>query len=189
MADNFENPDVSLPFSRPYLVEKLPANRVIKFDITPGDIENHALKAQLNLTGLIKVRFAGEIAPLGARGWQLDAKLGASVSQICIISAEPLRTRIDILVHIKFMPENQMPSETDETVLNDEMEPLEAIIDIGLVATEALTLEIPLYPRKEGAKLINTIAAPQGETPLTDAEVKPFAGLAALKQKLENKPD
>ncbi len=189
MADQPEILPESLPLSRPYEVDSLPANRLIKFDLVPDAAELSALTSALGLTGLKKMRMIGEIAPLGARSWQLDAELGATVSQVCVISAEPVRTRIDVQLRIKFLPEEKMPDETDETLLDDELEVLGKIIDIGVIATEALLLEIPLYPRKEGAEMQNGTSAPDGEAAMTDAEVKPFAGLAMLKEKLDNKPE
>ncbi len=188
MADQPENQPESPPLLRPYEVDSLPANRLIKFDLVPSEEEQKALTASLGLTGLKKMRMTGQIAPLGSKSWQLDAELGATVSQVCVISSEPVRTRIDVELLIKFVPENKMPDENDETVLNEEFEQLDKIIDIGIIATEALSLEIPLYPRKEGAELQNTTSAPAGEAAMSDAEIKPFAGLAALKEKLGKTP-
>ncbi len=189
MADQPENPSESPPLSRPYEVDSLPANRLIKFDLVPDAAQQSALAAALGLTGLKKMRLKGEIAPLGARSWLLDGELGATVSQLCVICAEPVRTRIDVQLHIKFLPEDKMPDENDESELDDELEPLGKIIDIGIIATEALSLEIPLYPRKEGAEMQNAIATPDGQAIITDAEIKPFAGLAALKEKLGKPPE
>ena len=189
MTETNQNTAESVPLSRIYEVETLPANRLIKFDLQPTSDEMEKVKTLLGLTGLKKMRFQGEIAPLGARSWQLDADLGATVSQECVISADPVRTRIDTSIRMKFLPASKMPDESDENDLDDELEELGKTIDIGVIAVEALSLEIPLYPRKEGVELQNTTAAPVGEAPLTEAEIKPFAGLAALKEKLENKPE
>jgi hypothetical protein len=52
------------------------------------------------------------------------------------------------------------------------------------VATEALALALPAYPRRDGATLgAHAASAPPGAAPLTDAEVRPFAALAALRAK------
>jgi hypothetical protein len=50
---------------------------------------------------------------------------------------------------------------------------------------EALVLHLPLYPRVEGAELGELAVTEPGKTPLRDADLRPFAGLAALKDKLE----
>lgn len=189
MADEINIPEISVPLTRAYEVDTLPSNRLIKFDLLPDEAEIEALKLNLGLTGLKKMRMVGEISPLGAKSWLLDAELGATVSQICVISAEPVRTRIDVSVRIKFLPENKIEFDTPENELDDEVEQLEKTIDIGIIATEALSLAVPLYPRKEGAEMQNAISAPAGQTPMTDEQVKPFAGLAALREKLESKPE
>ncbi|MBL4806014.1 MAG: DUF177 domain-containing protein [Rhodobacteraceae bacterium] len=189
MADLPENPPETSPFSRPYEVDTLPANRIIKFDLSPSVAEAEAIAAQLGLTGLKKMRISGAITPMGTKSWVVDADLGATVSQTCVISADPIRTRIDIAVRVKFIPEDKIDYDTPESELDDEVEALGKFIDAGQIAIEALTLAIPLYPRKEGVETQNTQSAPDGRTPMTDAEIKPFAGLAALKGKLENKPE
>jgi len=184
MAENNETPSETLPLSREFEVETLPANRLVKFDLVPSEQEIEALKALFGLTGLKKMRLIGEIAPMGARSWQLEAMLGATVSQVCIVSAEPVRTRIDVPVRVKFVPENKIPFDTPENELDEDLEPLGKTIDIGIVATESLGLAIPLYPRKDGATLQNAQSTPKGAAPITDEDLKPFAGLASLKDKL-----
>ena len=57
------------------------------------------------------------------------------------------------------------------------------MIDLAEVAAEALALALPLYPRAPGAELGTLVAAPDGVAPLSDADLKPFAGLAALARK------
>lgn len=67
---------------------------------------------------------------------------------------------------------------------DDSVEPLPDVIDVGVVATEALALALPLYPRAEGAELGEAVFTAPGEAPLRDGDLKPFAGLAALKDRL-----
>jgi hypothetical protein len=54
---------------------------------------------------------------------------------------------------------------------------------------EALSLLIPAYPRKEGAELGEAVYSQPGVAPMREDDVKPFAGLAALKKQMnpENK--
>ena len=44
---------------------------------------------------------------------------------------------------------------------------------------------IPEFPRAEGAEDIDLTVQPPGAEPLSDEAVKPFAGLAALKARME----
>jgi uncharacterized metal-binding protein YceD (DUF177 family) len=72
-----------------------------------------------------------------------------------------------------------------EVMADDDGEPLPETIDIIEVATEALTLALPLYPRAAGAELGEAVFADEGVAPIKDVELKPFAGLAAFAEKLK----
>jgi uncharacterized metal-binding protein YceD (DUF177 family) len=162
------------------------------FDMRPdaGALANIA--HQLGLQGLRKLRFAGTLKPLGRNDWQLKAKLGATAIQTCVITAEPVTTRIDTdvtrqyLHALKDAPSNaEHPGET-EFDGSDEEEPLESEIDLAAVAIETLALALPDYPRAEGAELGEAVFTAPGTAPMTDQETKPFASLAALKDKLQD---
>lgn len=149
------------------------------FDVAPDSTEAAALARLLGAQGLRKMRFAGQLTPIAGGGWQLDAIIGATVTQPCVVSLEPVITRIDEPVRRTFLPGIAGGAEIvvspDE---DDEIEPLRDRIDLGRIAIEALALALPAYPRKEGASL-----APGGD----DGEIdrpKPFAALAALREKL-----
>jgi len=60
----------------------------------------------------------------------------------------------------------------------EEPDPLGDRIDLGLVATEALALAVPAYPRRPGAALVSPVGTPDEDRP------KPFAALEALRGKL-----
>lgn len=180
MADSIEN----TPFNRPIDVERLRANATFRFDEAPSETEAEAIRQSLNLRGLRKMRFQGEITPLGKRGWQVTGVLGASITQDCVVSLEPVKTRIDETVSLRFMPDSDIEYDTPEDVLEDDVEPLGEVIDLGHVAVEALYLAMPEYPRAESAHLAQSSAAPAGTAPMKDEETKPFAGLSALRDKL-----
>ena len=52
---------------------------------------------------------------------------------------------------------------------------------------EALSLSVPEYPRAAEAELGEMTAEPEGAAPISDEDVKPFAGLAGLRDKLSGK--
>ena len=76
--------------------------------------------------------------------------------------------------------EVEMPE--DETI-----DPLGEQIDLWAVMTEALALALPAYPRADRAELETDSAIPPGAAPIEEEETKPFAALADLKKKLEDK--
>lgn len=185
MADEIPN----APFERPIDIERLRANAVFTFSETPTEAEAEAIRETLGLRGLRKMRFEGGIEPMGKRGWHVVGKLGVSITQSCVISLEPVKTRIDHEVSLRFLPDSMIDYDTPEDVLEDDIEALGAVIDLGLVATEALMLIMPEYPRIDSAELAQMTAAPPGAAPIKDEEVKPFAGLEALRGKLKGSED
>ena len=150
----------------------------------PAEAEAEAVRNTLGLRGLRKLRFEGEIIPLGKRGWLVSGTLGASITQSCVVSLDPVKTRIDTLVSLRFLPESMIEDDTPEDVLEDDIEPLGPVIDLGHVAVEALLLAVPEYPRVEAAELEQTTAAPPGAAPIKDEETKAFADLGALRDKM-----
>ena len=61
-------------------------------------------------------------------------------------------------------------------------------IDVAAIGIEALALALPLYPRARGAEFAEAVFAAPGVAPLKSEDLKPFAGLAALADKLK-KPE
>jgi uncharacterized metal-binding protein YceD (DUF177 family) len=150
------------------------------FDIAPTPREAEALARLLDARSVRKMRFRGRLTPLARGGWRLEAELGATVVQSCVVTLDPVTTRIDQPVRRSFLPES--PALAAEIVVDpeedDEAEPLSDRIDLGRVATEALALALPAYPRKPGASLGPETAPPDEDAP------KPFAALAALRGKI-----
>lgn len=168
----------------------LPTRKATKVLYAPDAIQMGALAAELELTALRKLRLEGMLTPMGKTDWQLDARLGATVVQPCVVTLEPVTTRIDEDVRRRYIADWQPPTEAEAEMLEDEtIEALPAALDLAQVAAEALTLAVPDFPRVEGAALDRVNYAEDGVIPLSDEDVKPFAGLAALKAKLEGPRD
>ena len=171
--------------SPPLRVADLAPDGPTPFDLRPDAESRRALAARLGLSGLRKLRFRGRIEPSGARDWVLRGHLGATVVQPCVITLEPVTTRIETEVtrtYLAAMPE----PEGDEVEMpeDDSAEPLGSHIDPAAVMAEALALALPLYPRRAGARLGEAVFTAPGIAPLTDAQMRPFAGLAALRDAL-----
>ncbi|MEW9918708.1 DUF177 domain-containing protein [Marimonas sp. MJW-29] len=148
------------------------------------------LARALDVTSLRKLRFEGRLRPLGKSDWMLEGKLGATVVQPCVVTLEPVTTRIDVDVTRRYLRDYKDPDEPEaEMPEDDTAEPLGAWIDPGQVMEEALALAIPDYPRKDAAELGQMVYTKPGEAPMTGEDAKPFAGLAAFKDKLEKDND
>lgn len=171
-------------------VADLPQRKPHTFALSPDAQTCTKIADRLDLTGLRKLSFTGTLRAEGKRNWRLDGKLGATVVQPCVVTLAPVTSRIDQPVSRRFLHDWQSPIESDEVEMpeDDSTEPLSPEIDLIEVLTEALTLALPDYPRAPEATLEQSSFAEDGVTPMSDDETKPFAGLAALKDKLE-KPD
>lgn len=161
------------------------------FVLTPEADERAALADDLGIPAIRKLRFAGTLHPTGRSDWDLRAELGATVVQDCVITLAPVTTRIDESVIRRYV-EGLAPPGAGEIEMpeDDTVEALPATLDLRLVMAEALALALPHWPRAEGATLETGSGAPPGAAPLSDDELRPFAGLkAALDRRGDPKDD
>lgn len=172
-----DNPE----FPRVVDLARLRETSEFPFDIAPSPEESAMIAGLMDARAVRKMRFAGKLTALASGGWQLDGQLGATVVQNCVVTLDPVTSRVDQEVRRRYVP-NAAPRGT-EVILSpdddDEVEPLPDRLDLGLVAVEALALALPPYPRKEGASLAALGFGEELEV------VKPFAALAALRDKLD----
>ncbi len=157
------------------------------FHFEPDHAALKSLAHDLDISAVRKLRLEGTVAPSGKADWTLKAHLGATVVQPCRVTLEPVTTRIeeDLIRH--YASDWQAPEEAEfEMPEDDESEPVPEVLDLAELAREALSLALPAYPRLPDAELKTHQFAKEGVEPLTDEAVKPFAGLADLKKKLES---
>jgi uncharacterized metal-binding protein YceD (DUF177 family) len=173
------------PLTLPFPVRALSPKKPTRFDLTPDAATRAAIAAGLEITSIRSLQFKGELRPAGRRDILLEAVLSARVEQPCGITLTPVFTDLHEVVTRRYVAEWVEPDGTDvEMPEDDTSEALPDVIDVGLVAVEALTLALPMYPRAPGASLPDATFAEPGVTPLKDGDLKPFASLAALKDKL-----
>ncbi|MGB1464556.1 MAG: DUF177 domain-containing protein, partial [Parvibaculales bacterium] len=105
------------------------------------------------------------------------------VRQICGVSLEPLWTEIKQNFSAEFQPQEMVakyivPEDDFDTELPEAMQNGQA--DIGEMVTQVFAMEIPAYPRAEGAQFAG-YGQSESEIEAEDAEQSPFAALSALK--------
>lgn len=169
-------------------VAELAQNRPTRFVLAPGEAEMAQIARDLKIDGLRKLSFEGALAPDGRHDWRLEAHLGATVVQPCVLTLAPVTTRIEEDVTRRFLRELPDEAGEDEEVEMPEDETIDALrpeIDLTSVMTEALALALPLYPRAEGAALDEANFTEPGKAAMTDEDARPFAGLKALRDKLD----
>jgi uncharacterized metal-binding protein YceD (DUF177 family) len=173
------------PLTLPFPVRGLSPKKPTRFGLAPDAATRAAIAAALEITAVAALQFKGELRPVGRRDIQLDAVLTARVEQPCGITLAPVFTDIRETVVRRYLADWVAPEGTEiEMPEDDTTEALPDVIDAGAVAMEALALALPMYPRAPGADLAQTAFAEPGVTPLQDGDLKPFAGLAALKDRL-----
>lgn len=163
------------------------ARKPQRFDLTPDAHLRTRIADELGISDIRKLTFQGRLTADGKSDWLMEAELGATVVQPCVVTLEPVVTRIDKPVVRRFVAGFAAPVEGEETEMPEDetIEPLPDEINMIEILTEALTLALPDYPRSENATLETESFAAPGVTPMTDDDVKPFSGLAALRDKLE----
>ena len=168
----------------------LPHNGARPFDIAPDAAGCRAVADTLGINAVRKLRFAGTLTPEGRTDWRLTAQLGATVVQDCVVTLDPVTTRIEEEVLRVYRADIEPPAMGEiEMPEDDTEEALPAELDIAAVMIEALALALPPYPRKADAAPLDVVVTEPGKAPMTREEARPFAGLAALRAKLEDEGD
>ncbi|MEO0752765.1 MAG: DUF177 domain-containing protein [Pseudomonadota bacterium] len=181
---------MSTPHSKltPISVSRLSPKAPYAFDLHPAEAELSRLQSELGLLGLRKLRFSGDISADGASDWVLQATLGATVVQPCVVTLDPVTTRIDDHVTRRFLkswPEEADLAEEVEMPEDDSLEPLGDTINLAAILQEALALALPAYPRSPDAEADMTQARPAGAAPITSIDESGLSALSDLKKKLE----
>jgi uncharacterized metal-binding protein YceD (DUF177 family) len=169
---------------------ELTTGRPTTFTLEPTAAERKAVAQALGIVALKKLKFEGTLTPQGRTDWALQAKLGATVVQECVVSLDPVTTRIDEQVNRDYMKEiPEIDAAELEMSQDDTIDPLPEFLDLAQVMIEALSLTLPPYPRSKDAELGAIAVTAPGITPMTDDDAKPFAGLGALRESLEKKEE
>ena len=122
----------------------------------------------------------------GSSRLRLAGRLKADVTQTCVVSLDPIDTRIDVPLELEIWPEALLQTAESSAevpgsvVVLDGLEPIVCRrIDLGAVAYETLATSLDPYPKREGASFDWS----QGEpNEAQKAQSGRFAALAALKR-------
>ncbi len=139
-----------------------------------------ALAAAIGLRGLPRLEATFDVSRHGREGLRVVGRVSATVGQTCVVTLEEIENEVDEAIDLTFVPEAPVELDDDDggrskVAAEDAPEPLVGgMVDLGVLATEFLTLGIDPYPRKSGVEF--TAPAAADDTP------KPFAALAALKK-------
>jgi len=156
-------------------------------DVIPSARPLTGLREKLDLLALRKVRLTGALIPEAELDWRLVARLGATVVQPCVVTTDPVTTRIETDVTRRFVADFAYPSDAEvEMPEDDSVEALPRVLDLALVVHEALAIALPDYPRALDTDAVDETAAPPGAAPFEDAHASPFAVLKQIKPSVES---
>lgn len=178
-----------MPTAHKLNLTDLTKNRAHQIDLSLDGQYLNDMAAAVGADKLAKLRFVGQLQPQGKSNWTLEGHLGVSATQSCVVSGDPVKTRIEVDIMRRYVA-GYTPAQTDaaevEMTEDERIDPLPETLDLVDVLTEVIVLELPDYPRRDDAQMDQSVFAPPGAEPLTDEAAKPFAALAALKDKMES---
>ena len=163
------------------------------FNLTLSNQKVAELIKRLDLLSIKKVSLVGILSPLGVDIWSLKAELRATVKQKCVISLKPVKTIVCETINRTFSPtalQNTFEVDDDGSspvIFDDTLQELNEYIDLAEIIFEELILILPLYPKIGGAELGSYSVTEPGAKPLNEENIKPFAQLSELKDKLSKK--
>lgn len=156
-------------------VAHLNARAPTPFDLSPDADTRARIAKDLDLIGLTRLTFQGEIRAVPGDAWELTGHLSARVTQACVVSLKPIKSTIAVEVRRVYTPHFAVPDADEVEMPDDALEPLTQVIDVSAVMAEELALALPPYPRAEDAAL----DLPGEDAPRADTR-RPFADLDKL---------
>jgi uncharacterized metal-binding protein YceD (DUF177 family) len=160
------------PWSVPVTVENIP-DTGLHMEIEAPAAVRAAVAELAAVRDLPQLSAVFDLTRQGAdgAGAHVSGRVSALVWQTCVVTLEPIESKLDEAIDVSFGPPGAAPSkDTDEPP-----EPLaNGRVDLGALAIEFLILGIDPYPRKQGVQF----APPKVE----EAGEHPFAVLAPLKK-------
>ena len=164
-------------FSRPVDVLRLPQAGAI-YEIEATGEERAALATRFDLLALDKLAARVQLTPVAGGFYRLSARLEADLTQACVVTLEPVPSRIDEEFSLLYgAVDEQKLLELDSD--SETVEPIEGgHLDIGEAVAQQLSLALDSFPRAPGVEAAQKAAVAAPEKPLDS----PFAVLAKLRK-------
>jgi len=163
-------------FSRMHPLASLQAE--VKFAASANPEERKQLAEQHDLQKLYNFKIKGTIIPDG-ENFKLQATFRAKYEQLCSVTLEPIETILEEEINRRWISAATPTQSIDIDIeAEDPPETIVDQIDLGDIALEVFYLLLDPYPRLKNL--------PEPESIEDDEKEKPFAALAALKQKMQS---
>ena len=179
--------EVEQVLPRPVFVSAIPRNGY-QTTLTLSEAEKAAVCTFYNLLEVLKFEANITLTKRTTTKFIVEGRLQAKVHQPCVVSLAPVETIIDEDINLVLLPEDEFDrflerkDEDGSLIISLEDDIPDTYqgdkIELGVLVLEHLALGLDPYPQAAGAVL---------EEGADDGELRqnPFAGLAALKDKLK----
>lgn len=164
---------------------RLPINGIRdgeRIDLVASEDDLQAIAQRIGVRSLSQLAAHAVLSREGQR-IQACGRLSAALEQSCVVTGEPVPTRIDEPFDIAFAPEPREQRPDEEIELKPEDCDMVfhdgAGIDLGDAIADSLALALDPYPRSAGAE-----TALREAGVMSEEEAGPFAALAQLKKGL-----
>ncbi len=170
--------DQEVEFSRSIELSRIGSTELHE-TLVASPAEREALARRFGLEALDSLTANLRIKRVGRSVVRLDGDLAAEVTQSCVVTLAPVKSRIAESFTQLYAPPGPAPEA--EVVIDVEAEDLPEtlhgeVLDLGEAVAQQLAVAIDPYPRAPDARL-------EAGGPAKDAgEASPFAALAALKR-------
>lgn len=178
--------------SFPVSVQRLP-QKGLDVKIEANSREREALRDFHGLEDVKSFRADLQISPWKKDGVRVRGVVQAEIVQSCVVTLEPIQTRIDTKIDTIFVPENsrlaRLPlDENGELIIDAEGPDIPETfsgdtLDAGAIAEEFFELAIDPYPHKEGTEAGPPVVVDYGVDDDSGKSANPFEALKDWKQK------
>jgi uncharacterized metal-binding protein YceD (DUF177 family) len=183
------NPDLEL--SRPLDVAGLPEGGKA-IDFQADEAERQAIARRLGLAALNSLRVDGHVEPVKrGRIAVFEGTLQADVTQSCVVSLDPIQSRIDVPLRTELVNEAEAAERESSDLEEEEEGDWEVVedgaVDLGELAVQLLALSLDPYPKRPDLQDAPPVEMGDGEAEDSReneaSETNPFAVLKKLKDK------
>ena len=138
----------------------------------------------LQIERLLAFSFKGEIVQSNPVHFVLKANFKATFIQLCVISLNPIKSHIthEIEQYYSLKSEDQRIKTVSIDYDEVEIDEIGSELNIGDIMLEALSLKIPLYPKKKNMKFEGVTITEAGLKPLEKTLNNPFRALKKLRE-------
>jgi uncharacterized metal-binding protein YceD (DUF177 family) len=165
-----------MEFSRIVALDRLPPGET-EHDIAAEPDERAALARRFALLALDRLEARVRLTRLAGGLVRLAAELSAEVVQECVVSLEPVTSRLEDRFTLLY---GEGREDAGEVMLSGEAELVEpapgGVVDIGEAVAQQLSLALDPFPRAPG------VAAPEASAGAAGSQ-SPFAALSRWKEK------